>query len=59
MWIAGDILHNSETKKVLNIGDDRKIAGIIPIGYPDMDPPAPPREDPDLTKKVSWLGFDS
>jgi len=57
VWIAGHVAHEAETKEILNIPDDQNIAGIIPIGYPDMDPPAPPREDPKLTEKVEWLGF--
>jgi nitroreductase len=58
VWIAGHVAHDIKTKKVLNIADDERIAGIIPIGYPDMEPPAPPREDPELIAKVKWLGFN-
>ncbi len=56
VWIAGHIAHDDETKKVLNLDNNKGIAGIIPIGYPDMQPPAPPRKDPEL-KGVKWLGF--
>lgn len=57
VWIAGHIAHSDETRGVLSLGADEKIAGIIPIGYPDMEPPAPPREDPELVQKVRWMGF--
>ncbi|KNF07955.1 nitroreductase [Gottschalkia purinilytica] len=57
VWIAGHVAHEEETRKTLNIPENRKIAGIIPIGYPDMDPPAPPRVDPELKEKVKWLGY--
>jgi nitroreductase len=57
VWIAGHTAHSSETRAILGIDQDQKIAGIIPIGFPDMDPPPPEREDPELVKKVKWLGF--
>lgn len=57
VWIAGHIAHNKETREILQVPENHMIAGIIPIGYPDMDPPAPPREDPDLSRKAKWLGF--
>lgn len=57
VWIAGHVAHDDKTKKVLGLKEDEMIAGIIPIGYPDMEPPIPPREDPELEYKVKWLGF--
>lgn len=57
VWIAGHVAHAQETRDILNLPDNRKIASIIPIGYPDMDPSAPPRKDPDLIEKVTWLGY--
>ena len=57
VWIAGHVAHAQETRKVLGLDDNQQIAGIIPIGYPDINPPAPPREDPKLNEKVTWLGF--
>ena len=41
VWIAGYAANADETRKLLNLKEDRKIAGIIPIGYPDEDPPPP------------------
>jgi len=57
VWIAGEVAAKEEMKKILQLPKNQGIAGIIPIGYPDMNPPAPEREDPDLSKKVTWLGF--
>lgn len=51
VWIAGHILHSNETKNILSLPENRKIAGIIPIGYPNQNPSSPPRIKP----KVSWL----
>lgn len=59
VWIAGYAANSEKTRKLLNLKEDRKIAGIIPIGYPDEDPAPPPRKDPELIEKVTWLGFDS
>ncbi|AGB40836.1 nitroreductase [Halobacteroides halobius DSM 5150] len=57
VWIAGHIAHADRTKEIIDLAEDKKIAGIIPIGYPDIDPAAPPRKDPNLVEKVKWLGF--
>ena len=57
VWIAGHVTHDNETRSILSISDNEMIAGIIPIGYPDMNPPAPPRVDPELKDKARWLGF--
>ncbi len=32
---------------------DKELVSIIPIGYPDQDPPAPPRKG----EKIHWIGF--
>lgn len=59
VWIAGHVAHDEETKRILGVEDNFKIAGIIPIGYPDINPAIPPRTDPQLAEKVKWLGFKS
>ncbi|WP_324292963.1 nitroreductase family protein [Marinifilum fragile] len=57
VWVDGNITHSKTVKEIIGLSDDRLIAGIIPIGYPDSNPPAPPRQDPELNEKVKWLGF--
>lgn len=57
VWIAGHVAHEQETRKVLGLTNNYKIAGIIPIGYPDIEPAVPPRVDPNLVEKVKWIGF--
>ena len=32
-------------RKVVEIPEDQEIAALIPLGYPDIDPEAPPRKD--------------
>ncbi|MFW6270882.1 MAG: nitroreductase family protein [Bacillota bacterium] len=57
VWIAGHVAHSQKTREILDLSDDKKIAGIIPIGFPDMNPDPPPRKDPELKEKVTWKGF--
>lgn len=57
VWIAGEVAYKEATKEIIKLPKNQKIAGIIPIGYPAMSPPVPERQDPDLTQKVTWLGF--
>ncbi len=33
---------------------DQELVSIIPIGYPDQSPPAPPRK----ADKIHWIGFE-
>lgn len=55
VWIAGDTAHNDNVRDLLNLSESEKIAGIIPIGIPDMDPSLTERQDPE--EKTEWLGF--
>lgn len=57
VWIDGNITHSKKVKEIIGLSDDRSIAGIIPIGFPDGNPPVPPRQDSELKEKVKWLGF--
>ena len=34
-----------EVRKVVELPEDQEIAALIPLGYPDIDPEAPPRKD--------------
>ena len=36
-----------------NIITDKELVSIIPIGYPDQSPPAPPRKE----GVIKWVGF--
>ncbi len=55
IWIGSKLNHSAKVKDILGIAEDKNIAGIIPIGYPDMEAVATPRVDVD--SKTRWLGF--
>ncbi|MDR1398020.1 MAG: nitroreductase family protein [Desulfarculales bacterium] len=49
-WMTGQIWVEREILDHLAVSGYR-LAGVIPIGYPDQNPPAPPRKHEDIT----WL----
>lgn len=55
VWIGGNVNQSEKIKKALSITDDKLIAAIIPIGYPEVIPAAPARLD--IETKTTWLGF--
>lgn len=55
VWIGSKLINSAKVKEVLEIAEDRNIAGIIPIGYPDIEATTTPRED--VASKTKWLGF--
>jgi len=55
VWIAGHVAHSEKVKELLNLSDSEKIAGIVPIGIPDMDLPLKERQD--SKEKTEWIGF--
>ena len=55
VWIGSRLNHSEKVKSILGLSNNRKIAGIIPIGYADMELAPMPREEPE--SKSRWLGF--
>jgi nitroreductase len=51
-WMTGPKYVEKEINRFLEI-TDKELVSIIPIGYPDQSPPAPPRKE----KVIRWLGF--
>ena len=51
-WMTGPKYVEKEINELLNI-TDKELVSIIPIGYPDQSPPAPPRKD----GVIKWVGF--
>lgn len=54
-WMTGPLQDEETIRRILDIPPEKEIVALTPIGYPDMEPPAPPRVDPDLSIKVKWL----
>ena len=41
----GILLKYDGTDTVVEIPENEEVAALIPLGYPDIDPEAPPRKD--------------
>jgi hypothetical protein len=39
----------------LGVPEDRELVAIVSLGYPDHQPPMPPKKD--VATKVRWVGF--
>jgi len=51
-WMTGPKYVEKEINELLNI-TDKELVSIIPIGYPDQSPLAPPRKE----GVIKWVGF--
>ena len=51
-WMTGPRYMEQEINELVGM-TDKELVSIIPIGYPDQSPPAPPRKE----NAVRWLGF--
>lgn len=51
-WMTGPKYMEKEINDLFGI-TDMELVSIVPIGYPDQSPPAPPRKG----NEVRWLGF--
>lgn len=51
-WMSGPKYMEKEINELLDITDD-ELVSVIPIGFPDQSPPAPPRKE----NVVRWIGF--
>lgn len=52
-WMTAPKHVEDEINEVMGI-KDQELVSVIPLGYPDQIPPAPPRKG----NKVRWIGFD-
>lgn len=55
-WMTGPLNDEKALRRILAIPEDKEIVAITPLGYPEEVPEAPPRQGPDLTQKVRWVG---
>jgi len=51
-WTDGILGKEKEINEALGIGD-KKLLCVLPVGYPDETPKAPPRRD----GRIEWIGF--
>ncbi len=51
-WMTGPKHVEDQINDFMKI-NDQELVSIIPIGYPDQNPPAPPRKG----EKIHWIGF--
>lgn len=52
-WMTAPKNAEDQINDAMGIADQELVA-IIPIGYPDQSPPAPPRK----ADKIHWMGFE-
>jgi len=56
-WMAGPLKARADViATFLGVPPDRELVAIVTLGYPDHQPPMPPKKD--VAKKTRWLGFD-
>jgi nitroreductase len=56
-WMTGPLKGKADTiASFLGVPEDRELVAIVSLGYPDHQPPRPPKKD--VAAKTRWLGFD-
>jgi nitroreductase len=56
-WMAGPLKTKAAAiASFLGIPKDRELVAIVALGYPDHQPPMPPKKD--VAQKTRWLGFE-
>jgi nitroreductase len=56
-WMTGPLKGRTDLiAAFLAIPQDRELVAIITLGYPDHQPPMPPKKD--IAQKTRWIGFD-
>jgi nitroreductase len=56
-WMTGPLKARADTiAALLGVPQDRELAAIVTVGYPDHQPPMPPKKD--VARKTRWIGFE-
>jgi nitroreductase len=56
-WLTGPLKARSDMiASFLGVPADRELVAIVSLGYPDHQPPMPPKKD--VSGKTRWVGFD-
>jgi nitroreductase len=56
-WMTGPLKGRADMiAAFLEVPQDRELVAIVTLGYPDHQPPMPPKKD--VAQKTRWIGFD-
>jgi nitroreductase len=56
-WMTGPLKGRADAiASFLGVPEDRELIAIVTLGYPDHQPPVPPKKD--VARKTRWIGFD-
>ena len=56
-WLTGPLKARADLiAALLGVPQDRELVAIVTLGYPDHQPPMPPKKD--IAQKTRWIGFD-
>ena len=56
-WMTGPLKARADMiGGFLGVAPDRELMAIVTLGYPDHQPPMPPKKD--VVQKTRWIGFD-
>ena len=56
-WMTGPLKGRADAiASFLGVPEDRELVAIITLGYPDHQPPVPPKKD--VASKTRWIGFE-
>jgi nitroreductase len=56
-WMTGPLKGRVDViATFLGVPPDRELVAIVTLGYPDHQPPMPPKKD--VARKTIWIGFD-
>jgi nitroreductase len=56
-WMTGPLKGRADAiASFLGVPEDRELVAIVTLGYPDHQPPVPPKKD--VVAKTRWIGFD-
>jgi len=56
-WMTGPLKGRVDAiAAFLGVPHDRELVALVTLGYPDHQPPMPPKKD--VAQKTRWIGFD-
>lgn len=56
-WMTGPVRDGgADIRRMLGLPAEIEVVAVTPLGFPDEVPAPPARHDPELKRKVTWLG---